>query len=75
MKIEIIFKDAKCRIVKMIDEHCWEVIRDLLDDCMEGKDDYTARKSCAKRIGMKALKASKKTIQKGVIKLATGGLL
>ena len=50
-------------------------IRDLLDDCMEGKDDYTARKSCAKRIGMKALKASKKTIQKGVIKLATGGLL
>lgn len=32
MKIEIIFEESKCRVLKMIDEHCWEIIRDLLDD-------------------------------------------
>lgn len=32
MKIEIIFEESKCRVIKMVDDHCWEVIRDLLDE-------------------------------------------
>lgn len=38
MKMEIILEDAKCRIVKMIDEHCWDIIRDLLNDINESSD-------------------------------------
>lgn len=40
MKIEIVLSDAKIRITKMIGEHCWDVIKDLLNDigdCSEKK--------------------------------------
>ena len=32
MKIEIVLSDAKIRVTKMIEEHCWDVIKDLLND-------------------------------------------
>ncbi len=41
MKIEIILSYAKIRITKMIEEHCWDVIKDLLNDigdCSEQKN-------------------------------------
>lgn len=38
MKIEIILEDAKSRIIKMIDEHCWDIIKDLLNDINESSD-------------------------------------
>jgi hypothetical protein len=41
MKIQIILSDAKIRITKMIEEHCWDVIKDLLNDigdCSEQKN-------------------------------------
>ena len=41
MKIEIVLGEAKIRITKMIEEHCWDVIKDLLNDigdCSEQKN-------------------------------------
>lgn len=38
MKVEIILDDAKSRVVKMIDEHCWDIIKDLLKDINESSD-------------------------------------
>lgn len=41
MKIEIVLSDAKIRITKMIEDHCWDVVKDLLNDigdCSEQKN-------------------------------------
>jgi hypothetical protein len=38
MKIEIVLSDAKLRITKMIEEHCWDVIKDLLNDIGESSE-------------------------------------
>lgn len=39
MKIEIILSEAKIRITKMIEEHCWDVIKDLLKDINESSEE------------------------------------
>jgi hypothetical protein len=41
MKIEIILSEARIRVTKMIEDHCWDVIKDLLKDigdCSEQKN-------------------------------------
>jgi hypothetical protein len=42
MKIEIILNEAKIRITKMIEDHCWEVIKDLLNDINESSEEEKA---------------------------------
>lgn len=38
MKVEILLADAKQRITKMINDHCWDVIKDLLNEINESSD-------------------------------------
>lgn len=38
MKIEISLLEAKERIVKMINDHCWDIIKDLLSEINESSD-------------------------------------